>query len=70
MNNIKGRAIRVIKRLSIEPAEKARAVVKPVIVKSDDSTESAVGNWILERRENRVTEVVFSNSTILGWKNS
>jgi hypothetical protein len=71
MKNIKGRAIRVIKRLSIEPVEKARTQVKPVIdVEDSGSSARVVGNWIMESRENRVAEVVFSDSKILAWKSS
>ena len=66
----KERAIRVIKRLRIEPAQKVRTLVKPVIVKDSGSTASVVSNWILERQKNRLAEAVISNSKILGWKSS
>lgn len=68
----KERAIRVIKRLSIEPTTKAPASVPRVIVNRDinEATESQVGNWIRERRRNRLAEAVFSNRKILGWKSS
>jgi hypothetical protein len=67
MKNIKGRAIRVIKRLSIEPE-----TVAPVIVKSGNNNAAAsrVANWILERQETRVAEIVFSSSKILSWKST
>ena len=68
----KERAIRVIKRLSIEPTMKSPAIVPQGIVKADinEATESLVGNWIRERRKNRLAEAVFSNRKILGWKSS
>ena len=68
----KERAIRVIKRLSIEPTTKAPAILPRMIVKggNNEATESVVGNWIRERRKNRLAEAVFSNRKILGWKSS
>lgn len=65
MNDFNERAIRVIKRLSIKPTEKA-----PVLVKTGGSTASIVDSWVLERREKRLAEVVFSTNKILGWKSS
>ena len=68
----KERAIRVIKRLSIEPTKAAPAIDPRVIVKADinEANESLVGHWIRERRKNRLAEAVFSNRKILGWKSS
>jgi len=68
----KERAIRVIKRLSVEPTKAVTAIVPRVIVKADinEAAESQVGHWIRERRKNRVAEAVFSNSKILSWKSS
>ncbi len=68
----KKRAIRVIKRLSSEPTKKAPAIVPRVIVKVDSNKTTAglVGNWILERQRNRRAEAVFSNNTVLAWKNT
>ncbi len=68
----KERAIRVIKRLSIEPTTKAPAILPRVIVKADNNqaTESLVGLWVRERRKNRFAEARFSNRKILSWKSS
>jgi hypothetical protein len=68
----KQRAIRVIKRLSIEPTKKSLAVVPRVSVKvdSNETTAGLVGNWILERQKNRRAEAVLSNKKVLGWTTS